>query len=242
MKYRISRKRSTASFPIFGMRLFIIWAILFSFSVSMHAQVSAINNDAANDTYGVLRGMVEQTKLNSDSDFSHVHRLHGNDKYYIQYFIGPQSFLTRGDLDIYNHIIYTDFDNMGIIRPFQIERGRIDSLHLLLARKGPPIAKYIYDANNDQYGKIIHQGRYDIVEGIGFEMQKGGFNPVVDSEPRPNKVVIKKSNYLIDLGIWYSIPKSKKELLDFIKFHFKKKVDKSKLKGKKSLDVVMDMN
>jgi len=216
--------------------------MMYGLGSSVIGQVSALNTLAGDDEYTILRGMVEQTNIGSASDLNYTYRLHGHEKSYIQYFIGPQSFLTKGDLDIYNHVIHTDFDNLGLIQPYQIERGRIDSLYLLTHPKSPPIAKYIYDSNNDQFGKIIHQGRYDIVDGLQFEIQKGGFNPVVDSEPRPSKLVIKKSVHLIDSGFWYRIPKSKKELTEFIKLHFKKKIDKARMKGKKSLDVIIELN
>lgn len=243
MKYWKPDKETLITAPIGVWQMSLILLLLTCSFSSSRAQVSAINNDAGNDYYGVLRGMVgQQSSSLSESDFSHTHCLHGHNKSYIKFFIGPQSFIMKGDLDIYNHVVYGDFDNLGNIRPYQIEKGRIDSLHLLLQPKAAPISIYMYDAKEDQFGKVIHQGRYNIVEGVEFEFRKGSFNPAVDSEPRADQVVVKKSNYLIDSGIWHKIPKSKKDIVEFIRLHFKKRIDKSKIKGKKSIEVVIKMN
>lgn len=207
----------------------------------LSGQGSTLNTLADTDDYTVLRSIATSAFDNSESNLKYGYRLYGDTKKFIKYFIGSKSFSVKSDIDIYNNLIYADLDKDGLVTPYQFASGRLDSIYLL-SEKLSPQSKYLYYPKDDLFGKVIDQGRYSIVEALLFEFQKGNINPVIDLGSFEDKIIINKVIYLIDSGIWYMIPKNKNDLVKFIQLHFKRKIEKGRLKGKRHLDVLIDLN
>jgi len=99
------------------------------------------------DEYTVLRNMVSKTFDDRGNSFTYEYKLHDKEIDIIEYFVDGRYFRSKSNLDIYNRILYADFNRDGIILPYQFE-SRIDSLNLYLPDDELPFEKYIYNPSN----------------------------------------------------------------------------------------------
>jgi len=208
----------------------------------LYAQPESLNTQNI-DAYSTLRSIVSQASLdNSDAKSSLEYRLNEGHKFYIKYFIGADTFVLKSDIDILNRIIYAKLKFSSAVKPYDYERSKIDSLYLLLDKHGAPIHIYIYNPIEDSYGKVIDQGRYTLVELYNLEIQEGKTNPIIDSGTVEDRLTLKKIPFLIDTGRWYKVPKSKNQLIDFIKQHYSKSISKKSIKSGSPINTLQSIN
>lgn len=219
-----------------------IW--LFSLNTDVKSQTSELNAGIIQNEYAVLRNTFILPFDDSDKSSVNFKFIVSENKKLTptHLFIGANDFVVKCKLDIYNNTIAGDFKKTGEVVEYQYKRGSLDSLHMLNNGDQSIIEKYFYNGKLDIYAKVIDEGQFTILEGYHFEFKKGVVNPILDAGSDEDKIVVKKKMYLNDSGLWWLIPKQKKELIEFVRSHFRKTINKSTIKGKKSLEVIITLN
>lgn len=225
------------------LRFWVILICCFIFiSHSLKAQGEQLNT-LATDAYSTLRSIVSQTIIEpGESDTRLEYRLNEGQKFYVRYFIGANTFTLKSDIDILNRIIYAKIKFSAIVKPYDYDRTKIDSLYLLIDKDAEPFNKYLYYPQKDVYSKVIHQGKFTLVEVYNLVIRQGKTNPVLDSGTEEDRLVVKMVPYLYDTGRWYKIPNSKNQLIDFVRQHYKKSINKKSIESGSSINTLIKFN
>ena len=224
--------------------IFLTALLLITFMVhdiDLFSQGNSLNTGNDYDDYLVLREMVSTTLLASVEE-ELEYRINPNSQLFIQYFIGANSFTIKSDIDLLNRRIIAQLEMSTGQQSYDYKRTRIDSLYLMPSKNSKPIHKYLYYPAEDVYALVMDQGKFSLVECLFISVQKGKTNPLLDSGTQKDRVVVKKKPYLVDTGRWYKVPKQKKQLVDFIKSHFRRSVDKTQLTHRSPIESLKKYN